>query len=81
MLARTFFEGWCSCMAGGTPTESTKTQHFLAIGDKPGRVMVDKADKQKIPLITYKSLLSLIEGKMTVPELRYKPRPDILAFS
>jgi hypothetical protein len=57
-----------------------KDTTFVVIGNKPGRIKVDKADKGKIPLITYKTLLSQFEGKTTVPELRFKPRPDISAF-
>jgi hypothetical protein len=53
---------------------------FLVIGNKPGRAKVDKAGEQKIPLITYESLLSLIKGKTTVSKLCSKPRPDITAF-
>ena len=58
-----------------------KDTTFLVIGNKPGRAKVDKADKLKIPLITYGSLLSLIEGEATLSELCRTPRPEILAFS
>jgi hypothetical protein len=57
-----------------------KDTMFLVIGNKPERAKDDKADEQKIPLITYESLLSLIEGKTTVSKLCSKPRPDITAF-
>ncbi len=58
-----------------------KDTTFLVIGNRPGRAKVNKADEQKIPLITYGSHLSLIEGKTKLSELRRAPRPEILAFS
>ncbi len=61
--------------------EVTKDTMLLVIGNKPGRAKVKKANKQKIPLITYGSLLSLIEGDTTLSELHHAPRPEILASS
>ncbi len=54
---------------------------LLVIGNKPARAKVEKTNKQKIPLITYGSLLYLIKGETKLPELCHVPRPEIPAFS
>ncbi len=55
---------------GGTWSEwVTKDTHWLVIGHKPGRTKVDKAADFGICLVTYDSLLRVIEGSTTIEKL------------